>query len=100
MMTTITDFDSWLDMADPDDHEEVYSLFQAVTEKNRVGMYHCSENNGKFFVKADHVDDTLMLASDKAFYAFLSTIEDRFGISEFGDIESWYGYNHAMSKDD
>lgn len=99
-MATITEFESWLDSADPDDHEEVYALYQAVSNSENAGIYTCSENKGKYFLKADHVDDTLMLASDKARSAFLSAVDFRFGIAEFGDIEGWYGYKRAMSKDD
>jgi hypothetical protein len=99
-MATITEFDAWFDMADLDDHEEVYSLYRAVSGRDEMGMYKCDVNNGKYFVTADHVDDTLMLASDKALNAFLSEIESRFGISDFGDIEGWYGYKRAMAKSD
>lgn len=100
-MATITDFNAWLDMVDAEGHEEVYSLYCAVSENDDMGMYKCSENNGKYFLKALHFGDTLMLASEKAKNAFLAEITSRFGISDFGgDIESWYAYCHAMSKDD
>ncbi|HAS8529119.1 hypothetical protein ABMY37_21360 [Vibrio vulnificus] len=99
-MATITEFDAWLDMADLEGHEEVYALHQAVSGREDVGMFQCQENNGKFFVTANHVDDTLMLASEDAYRYFLTVIEKRFGISEFGDIEGWYGYSRAMAKDD
>ncbi|ANS84064.1 hypothetical protein VSVS12_00240 [Vibrio scophthalmi] len=99
-MATITDFDAWLDMADAEGHEEVYSLYRAVLDIGDMGMYKCTENNGKFFLKASHVDDTLMLASEKAQKAFLNEISSRFGISGFdGDVEGWYSYCRAMSKD-
>ncbi len=100
-MTTTTEFDNWLDAADIEGHEEVYSLYSAVSDISEVGMYKCSENNNKYFLSASHIDDTLMLASEKAREAFLAEIESRFGIADFGgDIESWHGYMHAMSKDD
>jgi hypothetical protein len=94
---TITDFDSWLDLAEPEGHEEVYSLHRSITDVADMGLYECSENNGKYFLKASHVDETLMLASDKAVRAFVATIESRFDID---DIETWYGDHHAISKDD
>lgn len=99
-MTTTTEFDCWLDMADPDDHEEVYALHQAVSNIEESGIYSCSSNNGRYFIKADHVEDTLMLASDKARNAFLSILESRYGAEEFGGIEGWYGYKRAIAKDD
>ena len=97
-MATITDFDSWLDQADPDGHEEVYALYRAVADVDEFGMYKCTMNNEKYFVKGDHTDDTLMLASEKAHSAFLNVINSRFEIE--GDIEGWYGYKRAMAKDD
>ncbi|NIA11948.1 MAG: hypothetical protein GWP10_20055 [Nitrospiraceae bacterium] len=97
-MATITKFDVWLDEADPDDHEEVYALYRAVSDVDQFGMYKCSVNNGKYFVKGDHTEDTLMLASEKAREAFFKAMKTRFGIE--GDIESWYGYKRAMAKDD
>ncbi|MBX3640261.1 MAG: hypothetical protein KF888_07080 [Nitrosomonas sp.] len=97
-MATITDFEAWLDQADPDDHEEVYALYRAVSDVDELGMYKCTINNGKYFVKGDHTEDTLMLASEKAHSAFLQAINSRFEIE--GDIEGWYGYKRAMAKDD
>ncbi|MDY4388687.1 hypothetical protein [Pectobacterium aroidearum] len=97
-MATITDFDSWLDQADPDDYEEIYALYRTVADADEFGLYKCSVNNGKYFVKADHAEDTLMLASEKARSAFLQAVDSRYDIE--GDIEGWYGYQRAMDKDD
>ncbi|MBB1385394.1 hypothetical protein H5119_07575 [Pseudoalteromonas sp. SG45-5] len=99
-MTTITEFDTWLDAAGVEGHEEVYALHWAVSNREEMGMYKCDVNNGRYFITADGTDDTLMLASDKALHAFLSKVESCFGISDFGDIEGWYAYSRAMSKDD
>ncbi len=44
-MATITDFDAWLDMADAEGHEEVYSLYRAVSDIDEMGMYECSSCN-------------------------------------------------------
>lgn len=97
-MATITDFDAWLDQADPDDYEEIYALYRAVYDPDEFGLYKCSINNGKYFVKADHCDDTLMLASEKSRSAFLKEMHSRYKID--GNIESWYAYEKAMAKDD
>ncbi|OBS91862.1 hypothetical protein A9257_16205 [Vibrio cyclitrophicus] len=96
-----TDFESWLSNAEPEGHEEVYALYRAVSDIDETGMFTCSENNGRFFLKASHVEETLLLASEKARKAFIATINSSFGISDFGgDIEGWYAYRRAMSKDD
>ena len=50
------------------------------------------------FVKGDHTTNTLILASEKAYYAFLKEINARFELE--GDIEGWYGFKRAMAKDD
>ena len=99
-MTTITEFDAWLDAADVEGHEEVYALYYAVSNREEMGMYKCDVSNGKYLVSADNTDDTLMLVSDEALNAFLSKIESSFGIDDFGDIEGWYAYNRAMARDD
>ena len=50
-------------------------------------------------IKANHIDDTLMLASEKAREAFLSLIHSRYCDPEL-DIESWYQYSRNMAKVD
>lgn len=97
-MATITDFNAWLDEADPDDCEEIYALYKAVMDVDELGMYKCSVNNGKYFVKGNHTEDTLMLASEKARLAFMKTMDARFKIE--GDLEGWYGFERAMAKND
>ena len=97
-MATITDFEEWLNEADPDSCEEIYALYKAVSDIDQHGMYECSMNNGRYFVKGDHTTNTLMLASGKAYSAFLNTINSRFQIE--GDIEGWYGFSLAMAKSD
>ena len=95
---TTTDFQAWLDQADLDGHEEIYNLYRAIVDVDHIGTYSCSMNNGKYFVKGEHVEDTLMLASEKAKDAFLIEFQKGQGIE--GDIEGWYSYKRAMSKDD
>lgn len=48
-MPTNTDFEGWLDQADPDDLEEIYALYRAVLDVDEFGMYKCTQNNGKYF---------------------------------------------------
>ena len=44
-MATITDFEAWLNEADPDSHEEIYALYRAVSDIDQNAMYECSINN-------------------------------------------------------
>lgn len=39
-----------------------------------------------------------MLASEKAYSAFLKAMNSRFDID--GNLEGWYGFKRAMAKDD
>ena len=41
-MATITDFDAWLDQADPEGYEEVYALYRAIVDCDEVGRYQCN----------------------------------------------------------
>ncbi|MCW1915234.1 hypothetical protein OJ996_16730 [Luteolibacter sp. GHJ8] len=101
-MNTITDFEGWLDQVDlgGEGYEDVYSLYRSVTDGGRWGRFECKHtpNDTKWFVTADSVDDHLMLASEKARDYFLAYItKEHCGDME---MESWYYYHHAMSKDD
>ena len=99
-MATITDFAAWLEQANPDDHEEVYALYRAVADEEEMGLYECSRNaRGQLFVKANHTDDTLMIASASAKALFLQKMEEQY-CDDPSDMESWYGYKRAMAKDD
>lgn len=100
-MATITDFEAWLDEADPDDFEEIYGLYCTVKDEEPSAWYQCSRSKDKqrLFVKGSHTEDTLMLASDKAKNAFLSLLVSRYCDSD-GDMEMWYGFKRAMAKDD
>ena len=100
-MTTITDFNAWLDQAEADDHEEAYALYQAVRDTTDMGPYKCvSAPNGKWIVSASHAEDNLLLASDAAKSTFLSMISDRYIHDADMDMESWYHYKRNMAKDD
>ena len=100
-MATITDFDAWLDQADPEGYEEVYALYRAIVDCDEVGRYQCnaSQDGTKWFVKASSADDTLMLASIEAKDAFVKHVDSKYGDSEL-DMESWYHFNRNMEKDD
>ncbi|MDD5486633.1 MAG: hypothetical protein PHW65_03675 [Dehalococcoidales bacterium] len=99
-MDTITDFNIWLEQADPEDFEDVYCLYHAVKDKENYGLYECKKSkDGKLFIKADHTEETLMLASQKAIDAFLNLIERRY-VDPGMEIEGWYEFHRAMAKND
>ena len=100
-MATITDFEAWLDQADPDGYEEVFALYQAVTECGSFGFYECKAGpkGTNWFIKGGGTEDTLMLASQKARDAFTKLVEEKYGDGEL-DMESWYHYHRNMARDD
>lgn len=98
MANTITDFDSWLTMIDSNEYEDIYCLYKSVEEIDSYGFFEVQKAGGadRYFVKCNYFEDKLMLASEKARGFFLKTIENKY--LEGMDIESWYGYKHAMEK--
>ncbi|MBL0431976.1 hypothetical protein JD501_01850 [Aeromonas hydrophila] len=99
-MSTITDFDVFLDQLDGD-HGDVYSLHQAVEGTTDMGLFKCVEGNrpDTWIVTSYACDDSLFLASFKAKQAFLEAIQQRF-VGDDMDVESWHLMNRAMEKDD
>lgn len=100
-MATITDFSGWLDQADPENYEEIYSLYKAIEDidEPQYGTFKCTKNEktGMYFLKGDHTEDTLLLASEKARLTFIKVLDDRFKID--GSIEGWYEFHRLMEKD-
>lgn len=100
-MATITDFDAWLSCIDLSDYNDVYSLYQTVSELVNYSSFEITENdtsNGKrYFLKSNECDDTLMLASEKSRQTFLSIITTRY--CEDMDIEGYYAFHHGMEMD-
>lgn len=98
-METLTEFQDWLDEIDLSDYEDVYSLYRSVNENEEFGMFKTDiAKNGQIIVSCSIIDDKLRLCSEKAKKAFLHLLETKY--CEGMDIESWYGFNHAMEKDD
>ena len=99
-MEPTTDFESWLDGIELEDHEEVYSLYRSVRDCDEYGLFSVKPAHGadSWIVTASHSDQPLRLASTKARDAFLGLLER----SHCGDLdmEGWYAYKQAMAKDD
>lgn len=100
-MAVATDFEAWLELADPDGYEEVYALYMAVLDVEEFGLYKCSksENGDQWFITGNHIENKLMLSGDKARETFLSLIKSRYCDLEM-EIESWYQYERNMAKTD
>lgn len=96
----ITDFDLWLDNNDLSDFNDVYALYHSVAGIEDWGSFKAVRGRGaqQLIVHSRECDEPLMLASDKARDAFLKKIVDTY--CEGMDIEGYYGFHHAMEKDD
>jgi hypothetical protein len=99
-MATITDFDIWLEEADPEGHEEIYALYHCVLDEEDYGIWELKKRAGQLFIKAGHTDDVLRIASPRAKQFFLDIVKDRYVRDPGMDIEGWYGFRRAMEKDD
>lgn len=101
-MATITDFQEWIEQSDLDSegYTAVYSLYRAVKGCTSMGGFECkkSDHSEQWFVTADSSQDTLRLASEDAREYFLAYLTKTY-CGEL-DMEGWYSFNHAMSKDD
>ena len=95
-----TDFDLWLDSVDLSDFNDVYSLYHSVSDIEDWGPFKTERGRGsqQLLVHSYDCDEPLLLASDKAREAFLKKVEDKY--CEDMDIESYYGFHHAMEKND
>lgn len=95
----ITDFDLWLDSVDLSDFNDVYALYHSVSGIEDWGSFRTERGRGfqQLLVHSSDCSEPLLLASDKARDAFLKKVENDY--CEDMDIESYYGFHHAMEKD-
>ena len=96
MGKSITSFDDWLGAEDPDGHEEIYALYQAVSNRETFGNYEVKVKDERTFIKGSS-DSTLVLGSEKARDAFLREVEKLKDDDEM-DMEGWYAYSRAMAN--
>ena len=98
-MSQTTDFYEWLSHIDSDEYTEVYDLYTCVASLENGTLFKASKRAEQIIVTCNYLDDhTLILASEKAHSAFLKFIIDN--ICNGDDIESYYGYHHAMEKNE
>lgn len=103
-MASMTNFDEWLGAGnEPDDHEEIYSLWRA-SHGEEVGGYDVSTkvdqvgNLQQLFIGGPS-GDTLALVSPQAIHAFRKHIE-QYKQDDDLDWEGSYEFRRAMAKDD
>ena len=94
-MSTTTSFDVWLEENEPEGHEEIYALYQAVERRDDWGLYNVTNDGDRTFVKGP--TSTLLLASDKARKAFLTKVNALKDDKEL-NMESWYHFRHNLAN--
>lgn len=78
-MTTTTNFDDWLDAADPCDAANVAGLVEAVDREIDFSGFKAERAaNGKLIVSADGLDLKLILVSEAAKEGFIGCIHARY----------------------
>lgn len=92
-----TDFESWLDQADPESAEQAYALYEAVSSEEGDGIWNVVENNGRLIVSCGHVDEKLIIASEQAKAVFLNMLREKH-MDDTDDVESWYGFQRNMDN--
>lgn len=96
-----TDFEAWLFCnVIPSDYTDVYDCYIAIQDKKSNGRFEVKNNHdqGKLFITPRGINDTLMIASEKARQTILSMIERDY--CDGMDIEGYYAMYQAMEKDD
>lgn len=97
MSKTTSGFEEWFGDNEPDDFEDIYALYNAASSRETFGTYEVKTSGEKTFITGPI--STLALLSEKARTAFLAKIEDLKDDPDM-DMESWYGFKRAISKDD
>ena len=98
-MGTTTDFETWVDIVDPDDFEEIYALYSAISNEENAMGYECNRKGDKLFITYNQYkgpNETLLLSGVKAKEYFLVWFEKKF--CDEMDIESWYGLERAKNN--
>jgi hypothetical protein len=94
-MSSTTNFEVWLDENEPDGHEEIFTLYLSVNEREGHGVWRVSTNGDKTFVTGP--TSTLDLLSDYARLTFLRKVEALKRDPEM-DMESWYLFERSMAN--
>ena len=91
-----TDFESWLDQIEPDGTEEIYALYETVSNEDSYGIFEVSKNGNQLIIKSGCGSD-ILIASKKAKLLFLEIIRERY-MSNTDDAECWYGFQRNMDN--
>jgi len=103
-MAKTTDFKTWLTDVNLENHENVYQLYDSVSNFEGSGIFYTSKqitNDGQeYLIKADGNEDTLLLESDEKKFEFLDYLAKEYTDAEDNDIEKWYKLKQEIGRVD
>jgi hypothetical protein len=103
-MATVTDYKTWLSDVDLESHENVYQLYNSVSNFEGSGIFYTAKevtNTGyKYHIKADGNEDTLLLESDEEKFEFLNYLSSEYTDAEDNDVEKWYKLKQEIGRVD
>jgi hypothetical protein len=94
-MSTRTSFDDWLSENDVEEPEEIYALYEAVTNREGDISFEVTTVGEKTFIKG-HASN-LLLATEKARKAFARRVDQLKGDDTL-DMESWIGLQRNLAN--
>ena len=94
-MSTTTSFDDWLSENNVEEPEEIYALYEAVTNREGDIAFEVTTVGEKTFIKG-HAS-TLLLATEKARKAFARMVDQLKGDDTL-DMESWIGLQRNLAN--
>ncbi|MCE7064091.1 hypothetical protein [Dyadobacter sp. CY326] len=103
-MGKTTNYETWLSAVTLDAEEDVYDLYNSVSNFEGSGKFYTSKevtNDGyQYLVKAEGNADDLFLESDEAKFAFLKHLASNHTDAEDGDIQKWYKMKTELGRTD
>jgi len=94
-MSSTTNFDDWIEENDPEGHEEIYALYQAISSREGFGNFDVTTDGEKTFIKGNV--STLVLVNENARAAFSKMVDELKG-DDTMDMDSWYGFQRNMAN--
>ena len=99
-----TDYESWLSDVGIQGDEDVYNLYNSISNFERSGRFYTSKevtNDGyEYLVHAEGNEDNLFLDSDEAKFEFLSHLKTNFTDANEENIEKWYELKKELGRVD
>lgn len=101
-MGKTTNFETWLSDVALEGKEDVYNLYNSVSNYEQSGKFYTSKevkNDGfEYLVKADGNEDSLHLESDEIKFSFIKYLKENYTDAEEGNIDVWYELKKELGR--